>query len=112
MYVAKLMPEFVVSPGLLQKVNGARDVRTARIGVGLNALALFLYASIPALLGMIARIHHPGLTTGDLALPTLFTNDVPFWVGERGLSAVFSAEVISAVVILFMLATSLSQDLY
>jgi len=112
MYVAMLMPAFVVSPGLLQKVYGARDARTVRIGVGLNALALFLYASIPALLGMIARIHHPGLATGDLALPTLFTNDVPFWVGALGLAAVFSAEVSAADAILFMLATSLSQDLY
>jgi SSS family solute:Na+ symporter len=111
MYVAMLMPAFVVSPGLLQKVYGARDARTVRIGVGLNALALFAYASIPALLGMIARVHHPGLA-GDLALPTLFARDVPFWVGGLGLAAVFSAEVSAADAILFMLATSLSQDLY
>ena len=112
MYVAMLMPAFVVSPGLLQKVYGARDARTVRIGVGLNALALLVYASIPALLGMVARVHHPGLPTGDLALPTLFTTDVPFWVGALGLAAVFSAEVSAADAILFMLATSLSQDLY
>ncbi len=112
MYVAMLMPAFVVSPGLLQKVYGARDARTVRIGVGLNAIALLVYASIPALLGMIARVHHPELRTIDLALPTLFTEDVPFWVGALGLAAVFSAEVSAADAILFMLATSLSQDLY
>ena len=38
--------------------------------------------------------------------------DLPFWVGALGLAAVFSAEVSAADAVLFMLATSLSQDLY
>ena len=112
MYVAMLMPAFVVSPGLLQKVYGARDDRTVRIGVGLNAAALFVYALMPTVLGMIAAVLHPGLPNRELALPTLFMRDVPFWVGALGLAAVFSAEASAADAILFMLATSLSQDLY
>ncbi len=112
MYVAMLTPAFVVSPGLLQKLYGARDARTVRIGVGLNALGLFLYALMPTLLGMSARVLHPGLENHELALPMLFMHDVPFWVGALGLAAVFSAEVSAADAILFMLATSLSQDLY
>ena len=40
MYVAMLAPAFIVSPGLLQKVYGARDDRAVRVGVGLNALVL------------------------------------------------------------------------
>ena len=112
MYVAMLMPAFVVSPGLLQKVYGARDDRTVRIGVGLNAAALFVYALMPTLLGMVSRVLHPGLANQELALPMLFMHDVPFWVGALGLAAVFSAEVSAADAILFMLATSLSQDLY
>ena len=39
-------------------------------------------------------------------------HDLPFWVGALGLAAVFSAEVSAADAVLFMLATSLSQDLY
>lgn len=112
MYVAMLTPAFIVSPGLLQKVYGARDPRAVRIGVGLNALGLFLYALVPTLLGMAARALHPGLPNHELALPMLFMHDVPFWVGALGLAAVFSAEVSAADAILFMLATSLSQDLY
>jgi Na+/proline symporter len=34
------------------------------------------------------------------------------WVGALGLAAVFSAEVSAADAVLFMVATSLSQDLY
>jgi SSS family solute:Na+ symporter len=42
----------------------------------------------------------------------VFMHDVPFWIGALGLAAVFSAEVSAADAVLFMLATSLSQDLY
>ncbi len=111
-YLAMLGPAFVVSPGLLQKIYGARDDRTVRIGVGLNGAALLLFAFVPALLGMIARALHPGLPTIDLALPTLLMRDMPPIVGSLGLAALFSAEISSADAILFMLSTSLSQDLY
>jgi SSS family solute:Na+ symporter len=112
MYVAMLMPAFIVSPGLLQKVYAARDDRAVRLGVGLNAAGLFVYALMPTLLGMSARVLHPGLPNHELALPMLFMYDLPFWVGALGLAAVFSAEVSASDAILFMLATSLSQDLY
>ena len=113
-YVAVLGPNFIVSPGLLQKVYGARDDRAVRVGVGVNALALMVYALVPVLLGMSARVLHPGLPSADreMALPLLFMNDLPFWLGALGLAAVFSAEVSASDAILFMLATSLSQDLY
>ncbi len=107
-----LGPNFVISPGLMQKVYGARDDRAVRIGVGLNAVSLLAYASMPTLLGMASRVLHPGLDNRELALPMLLTHDVPFWVGALGLAAVFSAEVSASDAILFMLATSLSQDLY
>ena len=112
MYVAMLAPNFVVAPALLQKVYGARDATAVRIGVGLNAVGLLAYALMPTLLGMAALTLHPGLDNRELALPTIFMNDVPFWVGALGLAAVFSAEVSAADAVLFMLATSLSQDLY
>ncbi len=111
-YVAMLTPAFVVSPGLLQKVYAARDDGAVRVGVGLNALALFAYALMPTILGMIAQVRHPGLPNHELALPMLFMHDLPFWVGALGLAAVFSAELSASDAILFMLATSLSQDLY
>jgi SSS family solute:Na+ symporter len=111
-YVAMLAPAFVVSPGLIQKVFGARDDRAVRLGVGLNAVLLMTFAIVPALLGMIARALHPDLPNRELALPTLFNNDLPPAIGALGLAAVFSAELSAADAILFMLATSLSQDLY
>ena len=111
-YLAMLGPAFIISPGLLQKTYGARDDRTVRLGVGLNAAVLLVFAAIPPLLGMIARSVEPALDNPELALPTLLAETLPPAVGALGLAAIFSAEVSSADAILFMLATSLSQDLY
>lgn len=111
-YVALLVPAFIVSPGLLQKIYGARDARTVRIAVAAAGVALLLFAWMPALLGAIARVHFPELSSPGLALPTLLVETIPPLLGGLGLAAIFSAEVSSADAILFMLATSLSKDLY
>ncbi len=111
-YLALLAPAFIVSPGLLQKAFGARDDRAVRLGVGLNALGLLLFAGLPVTLGLVARTSFPDLAAGDLALPTVLMYGLPLLVGAIGLAAVFSAEVSSADAVLFMLTTSLAQDLY
>ena len=111
-YVALLVPAFVISPGLLQKVYGARDDRAVRVGVGLNALFLLFFAFIPTLLGVVARARHPGLSDPELALPTILLHDLPPLLGALGLAAAFTTDVNTADAILFMLATSLAQDLY
>jgi SSS family solute:Na+ symporter len=111
-YLALLAPAFVVSPGLIQKVYGARDETTVRLAVSLAGVALLLFAWIPPLLGMAARAHFPDLASPDLALPTLLVERLPLLLGSLGLAAIFSAEVSSADAALFMLSTSLSRDLY
>ena len=75
-------------------------------------MALLAYAVMPVLLGMCARALHPGLPDRELALPTLLVHDLPPLVGSLALAALFSAEVSAADAALFMLTTSLSQDLY
>src|SRR5262249_9531256 len=112
MYLALLVPAFIVSPGLLQKVFGAVDDRAVRLGGGLHALGLFLYAIVPARRGILARGRFPDLGDANMALPMVLMYGVPPLVGALGLAAVFSAEVSAADAVLFMLSTSLSQDLY
>jgi SSS family solute:Na+ symporter len=114
MYVALLGPSFVVSPGLLQKVYGARDDRTVRIGVAAQAVVLLVFAFVTPLLGMIARAYNPGLAPAamDMALPMLLADYLPPLVGALGLAALFSTEVNTAEALLFMLSTSVSRDLY
>ena len=105
-------PNFVVSPGLIQKAYGAESPRAVRMGVGANAIALMTFAFLPVLLGLTARVLFPGIETRDAVLPTLLLHGLPVWLGALALAAVFSAEVGACEAILFMLSTSLSQDLY
>ncbi len=112
MYLFLLAPAFIVSPGLIQKVYGGRDIRAVRTGVIVSAVALGLFAIVPPLFGMIARAVDPGLANPELALPIVFTQAVPPAIGALALAAVFSAEISSADAILFMLSTSLAEDIY
>ncbi len=111
-YVILLAPSFIVSPGLLQKVFGARNESAVRRGVALNALCLLAFAIVPAVFGIIARSQFPDLANRELALPTLMTQSLPLWLGGLLLGAVFAAEVSTADAVLFMLSTSLAKDLY
>jgi solute:Na+ symporter, SSS family len=105
-------PNFIVSPGLIQKTYGAESARAVRLGVGANAIALMVFALLPVFLGVAARRLFPGIEANDQVLPTLLLHGLPVWLGALALAAVFSAEVGACEAILFMLSTSLSQDLY
>jgi SSS family solute:Na+ symporter len=107
-----LVPAFIVSPGLVQKAYGASSDRAVRWGIGLQALALAGFAFIPVLFGMAARVSMPGITDPNLVLPTVLADQLPVALGALGLAAVYSAEVSTCDALLFMLATSLSKDLY
>jgi SSS family solute:Na+ symporter len=111
-YVVILVPSFIVSPGLIQKIYGAKDSRAVRLGVGFNALVLFFYAAVPPLFGLLAFARYPELGNPELALPTVLKEMLPLWLGVLMLAAIFSAELSSCDAILFMLSTSLSVDLY
>jgi SSS family solute:Na+ symporter len=83
-----------------------------RVGIGVQALVLALFAFVPVLFGMAARVLYPEIASPNLVLPTVLIKALPLWLGALALAAVFSAEVSTCDAILFMLATSLSQDLY
>jgi SSS family solute:Na+ symporter len=107
-----LGPGFVVSPGLVQKAFGGASARTVTIGIGAAGIAQLFFSFAPVLLGMSARAIHPAIPSRDLVLPTVLTSDLSPALGGLALAAVFSAEVSTCDAILFMLATSLSKDLY
>ena len=105
-------PAFIVSPGLIQKAYGAAGTRAVKVGVALNAVALMLFAFLPVLLGMVARVTLPDINDPNLVLPTLLREKLPAWLGALALAAVFSTEVDTCDAILFMISTSASKDLY
>jgi SSS family solute:Na+ symporter len=105
-----LVPAFIVSPGLLQKAFGARDARAVTTGIAWNGIALLIFAALPTLIGMAARVLQPNIER-DLAFATMAGSLTPAF-GGLALAAVFSAEASAADSVLFMLATSGSRDLY
>ena len=107
-----LGPAFIISPGLIQKAYGGASARAVRTGVALNAIALLLFAFVPVLFGMIAKVAIPGITDANAVLPTVLTRELPPWLGAIALAAVFSTEVDTCDAILFMLSSSASKDLY
>ena len=110
-YIFLLVPSFLVSPGLLQKIYGARGPSVVRLAVLLNALGLLLFAIMPPLMGMVARSSYPDLRNRELALPTVMVNLLPHWLGTLTLAAIFSAEISAADAVLSMLTTSFAKDL-
>ena len=111
-YLALVAPNFMVSPGLVQKVYGAVNEKAIRTGLGAAALALFVFACAPPLFGMIGHVYDPQLADPEHSLMLVLTLGLPTLLGSLALAAVFSAEVSSADAALFIFATSLSQDLY
>ena len=109
--VLTLAPAFIVSPGLVQRLFGARDERAVRVGVGIQGAALLGFSVLPVLLGMLARVHFPELPDTGEALIRLFTDIAPVWLGGLMLAALLSAELSSADAVLFMFSTSLSKDI-
>ena len=71
-----------------------------------------LFAFVPTLFGMAARVAHPGITDANLVLPTVLLEQLPAWLGALALAAVFSTEVDTCDAVLFMVSTTLSKDIY
>ena len=111
-WVAILVPSFMISPGLVQKLYGARDVKTVRLGVGINSLGQAVFAVVPPILGLCAFAALPHLANPELALPAAMKFLLPKWLGVWTLASIFSAELSATDAILFMLSTSLAVDLY
>lgn len=111
-WVAILLPSFMISPGLVQKLYGARDVKTVRIGVGINSLGQAVFAFVPPVLGLCAVAALPHLANPELALPAAMKFLLPKWLGVFTLASIFSAELSATDAILFMLSTSLAVDFY
>jgi SSS family solute:Na+ symporter len=105
-------PAFIISPGLIQKSFGAANERALKLGIAANGVGLMLFAFMPVLLGMTARVGLPEITAPDTVLPRLLAELLPPWLGALAMAAVFSTEVDTCDAILFMISTSVSKDLF
>ena len=111
-YFVMLTPAFCISPGLIGKIYSARDEAAIRKGTLLNGIVQLLFAFLPMLIGMCAFAAFPDLSNRELALPKVMREMLPFGISALALSAIFAAEISTCDTVLYMLATSLSKDLY
>ncbi|HDK7139461.1 TPA: sodium:solute symporter family protein [Clostridium botulinum] len=107
-----LTPSFFISPGLIGKVYGAKDMKTIKKGAGICAVVQGLFAFLPTILGMCAFAVFPNLNQQELALPMVMKNLMPFSVSALALAAIFAAEVSTADAVLYMLTTTFTEDIY
>ena len=111
-YFFMLTPSFFVSPGLVGIVYGAKDKSTIRKGTMYNAVVQFLFAFIPAIIGMCSFAMFPHLASQDSALPTAMMKLLPTGISAIALAAVFAAEISTADTVLYMLNGSFTNDIY
>ena len=111
-YIVMLVPSFFISPGLIGKVFAAKDEHAIKVGTAMNGVVQLVFAVIPVIIGMAAGACFPELTRADLALPTAMKNMMPFFAASLALAAIFAAEVSTADTVLYMLAGSLTNDIY
>lgn len=107
-----LTPSFFISPGLIGKVYGAKDVKTVKKGAFWCSIVQILFAFLPTILGMCAFAVYPNLMQADLALPKIMKELLPFSISALALAAIFAAEVSTADAVLYMLTTTFSEDIY
>lgn len=111
-YIVMLVPSFFISPGLIGKVFAAKDERSVKVGTALNGLVQLVFAVIPVIIGMCAGACLPGLSRADLALPSAMKEMMPFFAASLALAGIFAAEVSTADTVLYMLAGSITNDIY
>lgn len=111
-YLLLLTPAFIISPGLIQKIYGAKDKATVVKGTAWNGVVQLIFSFVPTILGMCAFAAFPDLSKAELALPMVMKEMLPFWIGCLALAAIFAAEVSTADAVLFMLTTSFTKDIY
>lgn len=111
-YIFMLVPSFFISPGLIGKVFSARSERSIKIGTAANGIVQLLFAVFPVFIGIAAFAAFPALSNADLALPTAMKEMMPLSIATIALAAVFAAEVSTADAVLYMISSSVSNDLY
>ena len=111
-YIVMLVPSFFISPGLIGKVFAAKDIRAVKNGTALNGLVQLVFAVIPVIIGMAAGACISGLSRNDLALPSAMKEMMPYFAASLALAGIFAAEVSTADTVLYMLAGSITNDIY
>ncbi len=96
--------------GVVQVSFCAKDAESARKGYVIGGLLMIPIGFLAAILGMVARVTHPGVSA-TMALPMVITSLNPLVAGIT-LAALWAADISTACNMLLGSATLFSQDIY
>jgi len=97
-------------PQMLARFVSIRSVRVVRVGTVVVTIGGAM-AALPYLCGAIARVLHPGLTSSDLAIPTLTKSVLPTWGAAVFLAGVVAAGMSTFAAILITASGAVVRDI-
>lgn len=109
-WFAVMMTQTITAQGPVQVACSAVDGKAAKKGFLWGALLIFPVGFLCAIMGMAARVAHPGMNA-TLALPQMIMGLDPIISGLT-LAALWAADVATACHILLAAGTLFSQDIY
>lgn len=109
-WFAVMMTQTVTAQGPVQVACAAVDGKSARKGFLWGALLIFPVGFLCAIMGVAARVAHPGIKA-TMALPQMIMGLDPI-VSGMTLAALWAADVSTACHILLATGTLFSQDIY
>lgn len=101
---------FVLSSTLVNNYYSSKSLKTARNGVTMAAIAVILFALMPALIGIAGQVIMPDAKAGTI-LYTLASSFSPVVGGIAGM-AILAAVFSTAPAFLLTLSTTMTRDFY
>lgn len=102
---------FVSTQSFIQPIFAAKNVRAARLGSLLAAIALPAFGAVGALVGMYMRSAHSGIDPAA-ALPLFLLLHLPAWIGGVGVAALLVSLLLTASALALGIATLFTRDIY
>ena len=102
----------VATPEKVVRLYAMKDMKTIRRGILLAVIVVTGINLLVFLLGLVAMVLFPNLSTGDLAMPMIAKAVLPTFVGTIMLAAVTSAMMSTVDSLLLVAGSALSEDIY
>lgn len=99
-----------VGQDVMQRVFSAKSAKAAAMGAGVAGVLTALFAVVPALAGMAARVLFPDLDPSVGVMPALISGVLPMWAAGILIAAIISAVVSTADALLLAAVSNISND--
>lgn len=100
----------LVGQDVMQRVFSAKSARSAAMGAGVAGVLTALFAVVPAIAGMAARVIFPDLDPTVGVMPALISSVLPVWAAGILVAAIISAVVSTADALLLAAVSNISND--